>query len=45
MLICITYYGLKYAILGHEKLKTKKILTDVKSNLIQDLEGIKTSSG
>ncbi len=45
MLLPIAYYGLKYAILGHEKLKTKKILTDVKSNLIQDLEGIKTSSG
>jgi hypothetical protein len=31
--------------MGHEKLETKEIFTDVKSNLIQDLEGIKSSSG
>ncbi len=45
MLIHIAYYCLKYAIMGHEKLETKEIFTDVKSNLIQDLEGIKSSSG
>jgi hypothetical protein len=45
MLLPIAYYGLKYVVLAYEKLKTKKILTNVKSNLIQELEGIKSSSG
>jgi len=35
MLLPIVFYGLKYVILGQEKLRTKKFLIDVKSNLIE----------